>query len=497
ATNWHPKLLSWEADKTFNGTSWSTSGNNPSPATFEVSWKAVQGGTLITTPGNYELLAGQKLSLPVSKIPLKEFPLIFSNLHQQLNGKNGVNISIEKSVLASAKKESQLVSFYFKSHERRAKLLHNWTVDFLKFMHTRFRLKSTWESIRIVEVEAEYEQIDVINNLVLVPSPNYRRSGLTDRQALGFLTRRLAQLWFGESVWSNEDTQQWLNLGLPAFFGLRFFQHKFGGDAGIFDTFDWMNPRYRDHYFESMVNSISPKLSYPILSSFRENPDSQKYLQTLTYKSAMVFSMLEYFLGDIAFQKGLQHFFKNNQQKLVGLKEIQKAFEKFNHPSLRTPLLPAESPYNAEGYGSLEWFFSQWFRTVQTLDYSFEDSTTRTLSNGKYETIIMVNKIGAGKMPLVVELRTIDGREIRKILPGIKLQETIQFVTESFPDKISLDPDEQLLETSRINNHSFKFFRVRFGFDWKKQREQLVLLVPGFGNNALDGNSFGVGIRYK
>ena len=106
-TNWHPKLLIWEADQTFNETSWATSGNNPSPATFEVSLEAVQGGTLITTPGNYNLLAGQKLSLPVSKIPLKEFPLIFSNLHQQLNGKNGVNFSIEKSVLASTKKESK------------------------------------------------------------------------------------------------------------------------------------------------------------------------------------------------------------------------------------------------------------------------------------------------------------------------------------------------------------------------------------------------------
>ena len=496
-TNWHPKLLIWKADQTFNETSWATSGNNPSPATFEVSLEAVQGGTLITTPGNYNLLAGQKLSLPVSKIPLKEFPLIFSNLHQQLNGKNGVNFSIEKSVLASTKKESKLVSFYFKSHERRAKLLHNWTADFLKFMQKRFSLKSPWESIRIVEVEAEYEQIDVINNLVLVPLPNYKRAGFMDRQALGFLTRRLAQLWFGESVWSNEDTQQWLNLGLPAFFGLRFFQYKFGQDAGIFDTFDWMNPRYRDHYFESMVNSISPKLSYPILSSFRENPDSQKYLQTLTYKSAMVFSMLEYLMGDIAFQKGLQHFFKNNQQKLVDLKEIQKSFEKFNQPSLRAPPLPAESLYYVDGYGSLEWFFSQWFLTVQTLDYSIEDSNTKTLTNGKYETEIMVNKIGVAKMPLVVALRTKNGREIRKMLPGIKPQESIQFVTESFPEKISLDPDEQLLETSRINNHSFEFFRVRFGLDWKKQREQLVLLVPGLANNAFDGNSFGVGIRYK
>jgi hypothetical protein len=134
---------------------------------------------------------------------------------------------------------------------------------------------------------------------------------------------------------------------------------------------------------------------------------------------------------------------------------------------------------------------------VQTLDYSFEDSTTRTLPNGKYETEIIINKIGIAKMPVVVALRTKDGREIRKMLPGLERQETTLFVTESFPEKVSLDPDEQLLETSRMNNHSFKFFRVRFGFDWKKQREQLVLLVPGLGNNALDGNSFGVGIRYK
>ena len=84
-------------------------------------------------------------------------------------------------------------------------------------------------------------------------------------------------------------------------------------------------------HLASMANNISPKLSYPIVSSFRENPDSQKYLQTLTYKSAMVFSMLEYLLGDIAFQKGLQQFFNNNQQEenlgLVKTLPLLSAFE--------------------------------------------------------------------------------------------------------------------------------------------------------------------------
>ena len=495
--NWHPKLLRWEPDQTEKEKGWATSGNNPSPAIFEVTWKAVQEGTLITTPGNYKLLARQKLTLPITKKPLKTFPLIFSESHQKLDVKSGVGISAEKSVHVTTRVSSQITSFHLKGHERRAKLLHHWSEAFLKFMYTRYGLEVPWESINIVAVEADYQQVDVINNIVLVPLPNYRHASLMDRQALGFMTRRLAQLWFGESVWSNEDTQQWLNLGLPAFMGLRFFQHKFGPDAGIFDLFDWLNPRYRDHYFESMANSISPKLSYPILSSFRMNPDSQKYLQTLTYKSAMVFSMLEYLLGHKAFKQGLQYFFKKNQQKLVSIKEIQKAFEKFNLPPLRTRPLPAKSPYNTGGHGSLEWFFSQWFRTVLTMDYSLEDSTTRTLSDGRYETKIIIKKIGAAKMPVVVALITKDGKEIRKILPGLELQETKRFVTESYPEKISLDPDENLLETSRMNNHSFNFYRVRFGLDWKKQREQRILLVPGVANNVFDGNSFGVGIRYK
>ena len=487
--NWHPKLLNWKVEKGIDESGWNSAGNNPSPATFEVKWKAVQAGTLISTPGHHKLLAGQAVTLTVSKRPLKNFPLIFSKVHQQFAGKN--------AKLGNEKSTPQITSFYLKGHERRGELLHKWSANFLEFLRTRYGLNSPWESILIVAVEAEYEQVDVLNNLVLVPLPNYKRSELMDRQALGFLTRRLAQLWFGESIWSNQDTQQWLNLGVPAFLGLRFFQHKYGADAGIFDSFDWLNPRYRDHYYESMTNSISPKMRYPIISSFRKNPNSQKYLQTLTYKTAMVLSMLEYMLSEKAFQQGLMRFSQKNQQKVIGIQEFQQAFEKFNFPLLKAPPLPADAPYNAEGPGSLEWFFSQWFRTVETLDYSFEESNTKMLANGKYETEIKINKIGAAKMPIVVALKTIDGREIRKMLPGIERQETVSFLTSSFPETVSLDPEEKLLETSRMNNHSFNFYRVRFGLDWKKQREHLVLLVPGFGNNALDGNSFGFGIRYK
>ncbi len=495
--NWHPKLLKWNNVNELKEKGWETDGNIPDLATYEVKWTAVQSGTIITTSGHQRLSSGKSAKFEETKRALKYFPLIFTRVHQKLSAGKSREIDEKNSHFKIAKTSYQLTSFFLNGHNRRAELLHNWSRQFMEFMSTRYGLESPWKSIRIIAVEADYEQVEILNNLVLVPLPNYKRSEFLDRQALGFLTRRLSQLWFGESVLNDHDKQLWLNMGLPAFFGLRFFQEKFGPESGIFDTIDWLNPRYRDHFFENMVNSVVDELNYPILSSFRDNPNSQKFLQTVTYKTAMVLSMLEYILGKNGFRKGLENFAKKYQGKLAGQKEFQYSMENSNTPRLRNPPLPQVNPYNLLGSGSLDWFFVQWFKTKKTLDYSFETSSTVHLPDGTFETEIVVNKKGETQMPVVVALKTIDGREIRKIVPGIKQQDTILIKSKSSPEKVSIDPDEVLLESSRINNHSFIFYRVRLMADWKKQREHLVLLVPGFGNNALDGNSFGLGVKYK
>ncbi|GIT02959.1 MAG: hypothetical protein CM1200mP28_02180 [Deltaproteobacteria bacterium] len=79
-------------------------------------------------------------------------------------------------ILKLKKTHLKLTSFYLTGHDRRAALLHNWSRQFLEFMRTSYGLESPWDSIRIVAVEADYEQVDILNNLVLVPLPNYKRS---------------------------------------------------------------------------------------------------------------------------------------------------------------------------------------------------------------------------------------------------------------------------------------------------------------------------------
>ncbi len=494
-SNWHPKLLNWRKDGELNLVGWETDGNNPSPSTFEVNLRAIQSGKLITTSGDYNFLSGQLINLPLTKKPLKKFPLIFSDFKKKmiLEEKSDIFpkiISSEKIIRHKVK------SFYFEDQKRKGELILNWTKSFVRFLKVSYGMVLPWETIYIVPVEAEYEQVEVINNIVLVPIPNYKRSELMDRQAFGFLTRSLGKLWFGESVWNNQDNQLWLNFGVPAFLGLRFFQYNFGNDAGIFGTIDWLNPLYKDHYYEDMVNDIPPKMKYPILSSFRKNPNSQSFLQALTYKTAMVISMLESILGERVFRKGLKHFASEYNQKIVSIKEFQMSFEKYNIFFLRNPLFKELEHYNIVGQESLEWFFSQWFKTVKTLDYSFEEFKTIKLQNGFFETEVKIKKIGSAKMPFESVLTTTDGKEFRKMSSGIAREEILYFITKSYPEKFSIDPEEKLMETSRINNHSFNYYRVRFVFDWKKDRDHLVLVVPGFGNNSIDGNSLGLGVRY-
>jgi hypothetical protein len=68
-SNWHPKLISWNEEPAVKAQGWETEGNNPSLATFEVTWKAAQAGTLITTTGHQKLQADQSITF-AEKRPL-------------------------------------------------------------------------------------------------------------------------------------------------------------------------------------------------------------------------------------------------------------------------------------------------------------------------------------------------------------------------------------------------------------------------------------------
>lgn len=450
---WHPVLLAYKKGQ------WITHLNEPSPGTYEVIWSSKTAGTLITTTEDYvDLKPHQKVILPVSKQPLKYFPLIFSPRYQHL--------------LAPS---NRLNSFYFGRNQRRAVLLQRWGEEFLDFIKERYGLPLPWEKIKVIEVRSNREQIRAVNNLVLMASPHYQRTAFLDRRVLGFFIKGMAEVWFGERVWNNVDTQLWLSMGIPKYFSLRFFEYKFGSEARIFSFFDWMNPHYREHFYESMIYSIRQKLDMPIITSVQKATETRILMKIVNYKVALVMSMLEYLVEPDVFRKALLRFYMNHSYRVATVSNLRESVEYYYQEDLN-------------------WFFVQWFHTTKKLDYALEDISFEKRPDGKYESRIVVRRIGSAIMPIEVELHTEDGK-VRKKIRGKDKYSTVTFITTSPPEDVSLDPDEHLLEKSRINNHSFFYFRVRFAFDWKKEREILITLVPVIGSNAIDGNMFGLNTR--
>ena len=513
-SRWHPILLNW------NGQQWIKDGNTPNPGTWQVTWSASKVGSLITSvSSDQDHPASEKLVLPQTRFPLKSFPLIFSDRYKLLNqeggqkglrGETSDDINNSKDFKQADLKDSyQLESYHFRDYPDRADLIHQWVSKFITFVKARYGLKQPWEKIRVVAVEAEYEHVTVINNLILIPLPNYKRSGFLDRRVLGLVSLSLGQLWFGEKIWNDEDLELWISRGIPAFLGLRLFEEHYGKDAGIFGFIDWMNPRFREHFIEDMALSKKEETSHPIYASFQASEDPRLHMMKVTYKTAMVLSMLEYMLGPQLFKKGFQSFTENHWLKVGSVKNFQSEFEavfqqnngcisnKSFSEELSEPIQNLPKSKVCFTHPELNWFFDQWFREDMELDYALGSLKTQKLEEGDYLSEVEVKKMDQARMPLEVMLLTEDGEQVQQFIRGDKKSETLFFRTKSPAEKVSLDPDEKLLESKRINNHSFSFHRIRFAFDWKRRRERLWLLVPGIDSNAFDGNSFGISIRHN
>jgi hypothetical protein len=435
--------------------------DEPSPAHFRIRWRSAETGHLITTNVAEVVPADTAIQLPTTQRPVKYFPLIFSLEHQQLETP-----------------PSEIHSFYRDAYSRRVGLLQQWAEEYVGYLQTEYQLRIPWEDIKLVEVPGRSEDVRVFNNIVLVTRPHYERTEFMDRRVLGLFTMGLGKLWFGETIWHNEDSQMWLSRGIPIFLSMRFYEQKFGRDAGIFDFINWMNPQFKEHFVEDMARSGKLELLRPIASSFRENAATSEHLKAVNYKAAMVMSMLEYYVEKENFRRGLLNFFVNRQYQTSTHRNLKYSMEQVTGADLR-------------------WFFEQWFETTKRLDYAVGEVSYEEIAENRYLVRVEVLKPEEAVMPIDLVLRTDDEAEYRKRIFSRRSLYIVQFRTNSPPDEVSLDPQEYLLETSRVNNHSFTFLRLRFAFDWKKQREQMVTFVPGIANNAIDGNSFGVGLRHR
>ncbi|MDH4225748.1 MAG: M1 family aminopeptidase, partial [Deltaproteobacteria bacterium] len=332
-------------------------------------------------------------------------------------------------------------------------------------------------NINLVQTEGPPDVIRTVGQTVLIPKGYYQNSRLLDRLYVGFLSSALARMWFGSTVWADENREAWLSYGLSGYFSLEYFDSLYGFDAPIHTITDWLAPRYREHYFEDPVRDLlRSETDSPLAATWEDNPHQQALRVATHNKAPLVFRSLAYVMGKENFIRTLQDYYRKNRFRSVH----RKTFE-------QEAALHSVQP--------LGWYFSQWVDGTVPMDYALVDWEEERASLG-YQITVTVARLKPGVMPVMVMVESTSGQKVTQTWNGRGDQTRLTFLLDQPLARVVLDPYEFLLETDRKNNFSAANLRFRPFFDWAKDREVLVSIQGRMGGNAVDGNHVGLGASF-
>ena len=182
-----------------------------------------------------------------------------------------------------------------------------------------------YDSITVAMVEHELPgghapgYIAVINN----PLPTTPYSWRNDPAHFSgfpefFLAHELAHQWFGQSVgWKNYH-EQWLSEGFAQYLAALFARERRGEGT------------FRDILKQFRRWSLDESAEGPVYLGYRLGHikgESRTFRALVYNKGASVLHMLRRLVGDEAFFKGLQRYYRDNRFRKAGTEDLKKAME--------------------------------------------------------------------------------------------------------------------------------------------------------------------------
>lgn len=244
-------------------------------------------------------------------------------------------------------------------------------------------------------------------------------NGKRDERTRNVVIHEIAHQWFGNAVTETTWDDAWLSEGFATYFTLLFIEHAYGKEEfqkGLLKA-------------KKTVLDISPKWpNYSIVAD--RTAEKEPVTNNLTYqKGAWILHMLRVLVGDAAFQKGIQSYYK-----------------KFYNANTTTDLFRIEME-KASGK-NLEPFFKQWL---------FQPANPVIQTNWKYDAMkkklsIVLNQTQSGDMvfdlPLEIAFYTKENAKPNLIKVQFnKKQQSFEFDVKQPVDKLIVDPNSILLGT--------------------------------------------------
>lgn len=321
--------------------------------------------------------------------------------------------------------------------------------------------------------------------------------GIMARNTAAVIIHEICHNWFPMMLNSNEVEFAFQDEGFTTFFTNLAMEELYGRYNNLFQIEGQLEKLIRnsDIRTEDYAEVISYQMTgydEPIMTH------SDRYEQTFAYfpnsysKTSMIMFMLQYLMGDDAFNELWREYYVRYLFKKIYPEDF------FN--------LAEEIYQKYHGRKSLRWFFDQWFYKNYKLDLALVKCKYEE-KDGKYLTKIgIVNKERA-VMPCDVVIELENGEKITLWSDVDDFTKGSKYVSKSIllnakPIRAEINPDKRLLDINRLNNSSDFLPDIKFSLKPPVELNNFpfhykVYLYPTLWFNNIDKFKVGIGLQGK
>jgi Peptidase family M1 domain len=327
-----------------------------------------------------------------------------------------------------------------------------------------------------------YPQLSITHGL-LGGGMEYPMLVMDASESEGLILHEVGHIYFYGIFGNNEQKEAFLDEGFTSFQTSWYMETRYGkwgyDRATAMKNATWLQ-RHRPRVTNNVGNRnfaqwyMNSGYNEPISRYAYKYKDELGYSVNAYTKGSIFYEMLRYVVGEETFQKICHEYFNRWALKHVNEARFKQVCE------------------DVSGM-DLGWFFQQWLHETKTVDYQLGSVEKKQTANGKLQTIVEIKRNDEGIMPVEVELTLADNEQIRQRWDGKEKQGTLTFTTATEPRHVVLDPDDQIMDKSRIGHGNLRveFYPEYPRMNYNPPDAYVVTWKPSFWYNDIDGLRFG------
>ncbi len=331
-----------------------------------------------------------------------------------------------------------------------------------------------------------YPQLTITHGL-LGGGMEYPMLVMNSSEREGLILHEVGHIYFYGILGNNETREAWLDEGFTSFQTRWYMENRYGTWGYDREKYlreaNWLSRKRpaltsRENNRNRALFFMTSGKDEPISKWSYEFNDGMAYTVNAYTKGSIFFEMLRYVVGEEKFARICKEYFRRWKFKHVNEARFKAVCEEVSGMEL-------------------DWFFDQWLHDTPTVDYALGPVKKTRLPDGSYKTEVEIRRRGDGIMPVEVVVGENDGTRIKKRWDGKDERGVVVFVTEKKPEKVMLDPDNQIMDVSLTGQGVLRLelYPELPRMFYSPADAYVLTWKPGFWYNDIDGLRSGVRFR--